>query len=455
MKSIHRAGLALGLLAASIAVWPVFAETTSEELKMTIGKSIVVDYPGDIRQISTSDPAIVDAVAVTTREILLNGKAHGAATVVVWAKSGQRTFYNITVEQNLEPLKRLLSETFPGEDIHVQSARDSVSLIGHVSTKEVADRAVAVCTPLAKSVVNNLQIAIAPIDKQIILRVKFAELNRAAGHSLGVNLISTGAGNTFARTTTGQFPAPSPGGTLGGTEKPTFSLSDALNVFAFRPDLNIAAYIKALQNQDILQILAEPNLVTTNGKEASFLVGGEFPVPVLQGGGNSGAVTVQFREFGIRLSFLPTVTPNNTIKMYVKPEVSTIDIANSVSVSGVTIPALATRRMETNIELEPGQSFVIAGLIDDRVAESIQKIPGLANLPVLGVLFKTRTEKKSKSELVVLVTPEIVQPLNAKDPKQTPEMPREFMSPARFDKGLTGQNSKASDAAAVAQQAAK
>jgi pilus assembly protein CpaC len=456
MKSIHRVGPVLGLLAVAISGWPAFAETTSEELKMTIGKSVVVDYPSDIRQISTSDPAIVDAVAVTTREVLLHGKAHGSATIIVWAKSGQRTFYNVTVEHNLEPIKRLLSETFPGEDIHVQSARDSISLIGHVSSKEVADRAVAVCTPLAKSVVNNLQVAVAPVEKQIILRVKFAELNRAAGQSLGVNLISTGAGNTFGRTTTGQFSAPLPGGEVGGTQKPTFSLSDALNIFAFRPDLNIGAYIKALQNQDILQILAEPNLVTTNGKEASFLVGGEFPVPVLQGGGNSGAVTIQFREFGIRLTFLPTVTANNTIKMYVKPEVSTIDIANSVSVSGFTIPALATRRMETNIELGPGQSFVIAGLIDDRVAESIQKIPGLASIPVLGVLFKTRTEKKSKSELVVLVTPEIVQPLDARDPKQTPEMPREFMNPSKFDQRLKGENGKASDvAAAMAQQAAK
>lgn len=441
MKSIHRILLGLGLLSAVCACGSAFAETTSEDLKMTTGKSVVIDYPSDIRQISTSDPAIVDAVAVTTREILLHGKANGAATIIVWARTGQRTFYNISVEQNLEPVRRLMKETFPSEDIQVQSARDSVSLIGKVSSKEVSDRALAIAAPLSKSVVNNLQIALAPVEKQILLRVKFAELNRSAGHALGVNLVSTGAGNTTGRITTGQFAAPFPSSV--GSDS-TFSLSDALNVFAFRPDLNIGAFIKALQNQDILQILAEPNLVTTNGKEASFLVGGEFPIPVLQGSGNAGAVTIQFREFGIRLTFTPTLTPNGTIKLYVKPEVSTIDIANSVSVGGFTIPALATRRMETNIELAPGQSFVIAGLVDDRVTESIQRIPGLANIPVLGVLFKSRSEKKSKSELVVLVTPELTQAIEGNVDAKIPVMPKQFMVPSDFDKQFKGKDPKSS-----------
>jgi pilus assembly protein CpaC len=436
MKSIVQA--AFWLLAALAAGWPSLAETTSEELRMTVGRSIVVDYPTDVRQISTSDPSVVDAVAVTTREILLHGKAHGSATIIVWAKTGQRTFYNITVEHNLEPIRRLLKETFPNEDIRVQAARDSIALVGKVSSKEVAERAVAEVAPLAKSVTSNLQIATPPIDKQIILRVKFAELDRNAGSAVGVNLISTGAGNTIGRAATGQFPAPNPN-TLSGQSSgasSTFTLSDALNIFAFRPDLNLAAFIKALQNQDVLQILAEPNLVTSNGKEASFLVGGEFPVPVLQGGANSGAVTVQFREFGIRLTFLPTITGNDTIKLYVKPEVSTIDIANGVSISGFTIPALATRRMETTIELGPGQSFAIGGLIDDRVTDSIQKIPGLSSIPVLGALFKSRSERKQKSELVVLVTPEITLPLSPSDPKPGPEMPKSFMEPTRFDKNF-------------------
>jgi pilus assembly protein CpaC len=424
----------------ALPVWIAFfagdaTAQTVEDLRLTVGKSIVLDYPGDIRQISTSDPAIVDAIAVSTREVLLHAKATGTATVVVWARSGQRTIYSINVEQNLEPLRRLLKETFPNENLQVQSSRDSLSLTGTVSSKEAADRAVSLATPFGKTVVNNLKLPIAPVDKQVLLRVKFAELNRNVAQSFGVNLVSTGAANTIGAISTGQFTAPRATdltGVIGGGAsgaRSNFTITDALNVFAFRPDLNLAGFVRALQSEGVLQILAEPNLVTTNGKEASFLVGGEFPIPVLQGGGNAGAVTIQFREFGIRLTFNPVVTENNTIKMYVKPEVSTIDLANAVTVSGFLIPALATRRMETNIELGEGQSFVIAGLIDDRVTSTMNKIPGLANIPLLGILFKSREERKNHTELVVMVTPEITRPLQPGDPDPVPLMPREFLQP--------------------------
>ncbi len=246
-------------------------------------------------------------------------------------------------------------------------------------------------------------------------------------------LASTGASGTQGGITTQQFSAPRAdniNGAIGASAQghtSAFSITDALNVFAFRPDLNLGAFVKALQGQGLLQILAEPTLLTTNGKEASFLVGGEFPVPVLQGGANSGAVTVQFREFGIRLTFLPALTVNKTVKMYVKPEVSTLDYSNGVTISGFSIPALSTRRMETNIELAEGQSFVIGGLIDDRVTDSMSKIPGLAHIPILGVIFKSRAEQKSKTELVVMVTPESTLPLNASDVKPGPQMPKAFL----------------------------
>jgi pilus assembly protein CpaC len=414
-------GLHLSLLIASCMNLG-FAQQV-DEMKLTVGKSIVLDYPADIRQISTSDPSIVDAIAVSTREILLHAKANGSATVVVWSRAGQRNIYSITVEQNLEPLRKLIKDTFPNEDIQVQSSRDSLSITGRATTKEVADRVVAMVAPFAKSIVNNLRINVLPVEKQIVIRVKFAELDRNVGTQFGVNLASTGAGNTIARTTTGVF-APPIVGTNG-----SISISDALNVFAFRPDLNLAVLIRALKQQGVLQILAEPNLVTTNGREASFLVGGEFPVPILQGGGNAGAVTIQFREFGIRLTFTPTLTENGTIKMYVKPEVSTIDLANAVRISGFLIPALATRRMETNIELGEGQSFVIGGLIDDRANETFAKIPGLANIPLLGALFTTREKNKSRTELIVMVTPEITTPLSAGDPKPSVPMPIPFLVP--------------------------
>jgi pilus assembly protein CpaC len=411
------------------------------DLSMTIGKSLVIDYPSDIGRISTSAPEVVDAVPATAKEFLLHGKGHGAATVVVWAKSGARTMYNITVEHNVDPIRKLLAETFPGEDIRIQSGRDSITLVGRVSNKDIADRAIAIATPLAKTVVTNLQVAPAPVEQQIILKVKFAELNRNAGMQFGVNLFSTGATNTLGAISTNQYTAPNTsairGSSPGQPNQPgTFNLTDALNIFAFRPDLNLGAVIRALQNQDILQILAEPNLTTLNGKEASFLAGGEFPVPILQGGGNAGAVTVQFREYGIRLSFNPQITASGSIRMYVKPEVSTIDLSNAVSLSGFTIPALATRRMETNVELKEGQSFMIAGLLDDRATEQMSKLPGLSSIPILGQLFKSRLERKSKTELVVIVTPEIVKPYDPGDKLPIPAFPRDWLQPFKSTRKL-------------------
>ncbi len=245
-------------------------------------------------------------------------------------------------------------------------------------------------------------------------------------------MISTGQfGSARADKLTGSIP-----GQIEGTTS-EFTISDALQVFAFRPDLNLSTFLSALKTEGLLQILAEPNLVTSAGKEASFLVGGEFPVPVLQGGSNAGAVTIQFREFGIRLNFLPELTSNDTIRMYVKPEVSTIDVTNAVQFSGFTIPALATRRMETNIELAEGQSFVIGGLIDDRAQATFNAIPGLSSIPILGELFKSRQKSKSKNELIVMVTPEIVEPLNRDDPKTLPNMPMEFLKPIGPDEKVT------------------
>ncbi len=410
----------------AVAILGAGAQSGPEELRLTVGKSIVIDYPADISRISTSNPDIVDASPVTTREILIHGKSFGTVTLVVWSKSGQRNFYNITVEQNLEPLRKLLKETFPSENLHVDSSRDSLALTGIVSNKDVGDRATALAAPFAKNIVNNVHIT-PVVDKQVLLRVKFAELDRTATSQFAVNIVSTGATNTIGQVSTGQFGSTRPD-QVGGNSA-SFSITDALNIFAFRPSLNLASFIKALQGRNLLQILAEPNLVTTSGKEASFLVGGEFPVPVLQGGSNSGAVTIMFREFGVRLTFNPVVLANNAIRMYVKPEVSTLDFTNSVTLNGFTIPALSTRKMETNIELGEGQTFIIAGLIDNRVVDTVNRLPGLANLPIIGNLFKSKDEKKSRTELVVMVTPEITEPLQPGDVKAIPVMQREFMTP--------------------------
>jgi pilus assembly protein CpaC len=446
-------GGALAMLGASLGL-----AQSAEDLHMTVGKSVVIDYPSDIRQISTSSPDIVDASPVTTREILLHGKGLGSATMVVWSKTGQRTFYNVTVDLNLDPLRRLLKDSFPSDEIQAYTSRDSIALNGRVSSKDVQDRAMALAAAFSKTVVNNMQLAVAPIERQILLRVKFAELDRSKELQFGVNLLAA-PGNNMIGASTGQFPSGSISGTItvpptasqgastsnGSTASGsnssstgtttastvgnavTYTISQALNLFALDPKLNMGAFLKALQSESILQVLAEPNLVTTNGKEASFLVGGEFPVPVLQGGANSGAVTVQFREFGIRLIFTPVVTPNKTIKLHLRQEVSTLDPADGVTVNGFTIPALSTRRAETDVELGEGQSFVVAGLVNNQEQETFSKIPVLSSLPIFGSLFKTRDEKKSRTDLVLLVTPEITEPLGSGDPKPSVYFPKDFL----------------------------
>jgi pilus assembly protein CpaC len=432
-------------LAALLALAPVMTgQTGTQELRLTVGKSVVIDYPSDIGRISTSNPDIVDAVPITAREILLNAKAFGQSTIVVWSKGGERSFFSVTVETSVEPLQRLLKETFPNEDVQVKLSRDSASLVGRVSSPLVAERAAALITPFVKSVVNNTTVVAGPVEKQVLLRVRFAELNRTRAEQLGVNILSTGAANTIGQTTTGQFSSARASELTSAIGAPAqgfgsqFNITDTLNIFAFRPDLNFGVFIRALQTRNVLQILAEPNLVTSNGKEANFLAGGEFPVPVLQGGGNAGAVTIQFKEYGIRLRFRPDMTENNTLKMKITSELSTIDLANAVTFAGFTIPALSTRRTETDVELGPGQSFAIGGLLDDRVQNVLFKIPGLGDIPILGQLFKSRNMSKSKTELIVMVTPEIVNPLNPGDPKPAPLMPNPGL-PAALDNAIFGQ----------------
>lgn len=418
------------LVAALITTSAAFlAAQGAEDLRMTVGKSVVIDYPSDIRQIDFSNPEILDGNAVTTREIVLHGKTLGTTTMIVWSKSGQRTFYNITVDTNVDPLRRLLKESFPNEDIQVRTSRDSISLNGHVSNKEVVDRAMNLATPFAKTIVPNFQVGTSVVEKQILLRVKFAEIDRSKEIQYGVNVLGM-PGLTNIGSTTGQFGPPALTGIQGAGPSPTgnqTTISQALNLFALNPKLNIGAFIKALQAESIIQILAEPTLIATNGKEAYFLVGGEFPIPVLQGGGNAGAVTIQFREFGIKLIFTPLITENRTVKLHLKQEVSQLDFSNGVTLSGFTIPALSTRRAETDVEMGEGQSFVIAGLVNNQEREVFNKIPILGSLPIFGSLFKSKDEQKQRTDLVVIVTPEVTMPLNSTDSQPNLYMPKDFL----------------------------
>lgn len=325
----------------------------------------------------------------------------------------------------------------------MSQAGGSIVLTGEVSSQAVADRAVALAQTGAPAVANMLQVK-AKGNDTILLQVRFAEVNRTAVEQLGFNLLSTGATNTIGSVTTGQFGSlaantgsvpstvqrgkdpQSPSlvsGAIGqglASTPAVFGLSDLLNIFVFRSDLNLGALIQALQEHNLLQILAEPNLMAESGQEASFLAGGEFPFPVVQGGTNFTSVTIMFKEFGVRLKFVATQLEDGMIRLKVAPEVSSLDFSNALTISGFLVPALSTRRADTQVELKDGQSFAIAGLLDNRVTEFASKIPWLGDVPVLGKLFHSRATNRSNTELMVLVTPKIVKPL---DPSQLPPLP--------------------------------
>jgi pilus assembly protein CpaC len=309
-------------------------------------------------------------------------------------------------------------------------------LSGSVVDKETSERAAAIAGAYSHNVVNALTYG--PVGAQeVLLEVRFAEVDRGAIVQLGANILSTGASGTVGTSTTGQFGPFGPVEVANAIGNPLtgfpsdFKNVDPLNLFLFRPDLNLGVTLKLLQQKNLLQILAEPNLIAVNGKEASFLAGGEFPVPVPQTGLGVGTITIQFKEFGVRLAFTPIIMPNGNIHLSVKPEVSSLDFSNGLVLSGFRIPSLTTRRASTELELKDGQSFIIAGLLDNRVTTNLSKMPGIGDIPILGNLFRSKDVNKSKQELMVLVTAHRISPSTDKPP--APAMPKPFLDQKHFD----------------------
>ncbi len=412
---------------------PQVQAASAEDVNVTVDRSAVIESQTPIDRVSVANGKVADAVVISPLEIVVNGKAPGNTSLIVWQQGGRRTMYLLHVrpdDTGYLGVQRELSDELAGQNIQIEMENGVPFLRGVAKNLASADRAAAIASVLGKPV-NLLRVEVPDMEPQILLRVKFATVDRSVSTQFGVNFLSTGAGNTPGRISTQQFGQPNPGtinAPSGSPGQNTFTLQDALNIFVFRPDLNIGATIRDLQSRNLVQVLAEPNVLAINGKSASFLAGGEFPYPTLQGGGAGlGSVTIQFREFGIRLGFRPLLTPRGTIRLQVTPEVSALDYANGLTFQGFTIPGLTTRRVQSEIELEAGQSFAIGGLLDNRLTEIMTKIPGLADIPWLGKIFQSRSTSKNNTELIVLVTPEIVQPIPAGTPLPGVNMPKEFL----------------------------
>jgi pilus assembly protein CpaC len=400
-------------------------------LRVMVGKSLLINTTERLKRVSVTDPTVADALVVTPTQVLVNGLAPGEVSLLIWDELERSRSFDLRVDVDITAASEEMRRLFPDEQINVTPSRSAIVLSGHVTTEDVFKHAGALAAAYSKNVVNVLTFGPVGAD-EVLLEVKFAEVDRTAVTQLGINMFSTGAGNTVGTVQTGQFGGVKPGAVSDPATSNTATISDALNLFFFNPQVHLGGVIKALQSKNLLQILAEPNLVAVNGKEASFLAGGEFPFPVVQpGAGGISTVTVQFREFGVRLRFTPVIQPNGNIHLHVVPEVSTLDFANAVTVSGTTIPAISTRKADTEFELQDGQSFVIAGLMDNRVTNLGNKIPGLGDIPILGNFFKSKSAQKSNSELMVLCTVRRVAP-NVQAPKG-PVNPEPYLDHGKFD----------------------
>ncbi len=432
MKAVRLKRLCVFAVLAAVmaAPAPPMAQTAAsqatdiaERVLLTAGRSTVLLTDFDITRIAVTNPAVADAVVVRPREILVDGKGAGTVSLIVWG-AAERKHYDIVVDPGVTNLQQNFQQLFPGEAINVAVTDEAVILSGPVSNNDVMLRAgeLAKAAMPKLSVINMMELPSGSPSKQVMLQVRFAEVNRNALQQSGLTLFST-RDQAVGRVSTQQFPGPNftDDGDVGDLE-----FSDFLNVFLFSRTQGIGGVLKALQGRGFLQSLAEPNLIAYNGQEASFLAGGEIPIPVVTG---LGQLSILFKEFGIRLSFTPTIA-GDVIRLKLKPEVSTLDFTNGIVLSGFRIPALNTRRAETDVELRDGQSFAIAGLLNNLTQTDRQSIPMLSRIPIIGTLFKSRSVRADQTELMVLVTPRLVRALDPDEVPTLPVRPGAFINPS-------------------------
>jgi pilus assembly protein CpaC len=376
------------------------------DIQLLVGRSTVVNVGATIHRISLTVPDIADAMVTAPSQILIHGKQPGTISLFVWDKGGTIKTYEVVVRRDLSALKEHLAQLFPGEPITVIGSGKDVVLSGTVSGQYAIEKAANVAAGYVdkkENVVNLLKQQEGVASNQVMLRVRFAEVSRSALQELGASFVAHAyKGEWFGRTTTQQFPAPE------WDKDGKLVFSDFLNLFVLNTKEGLGGVVRALSNKGLFQSLAEPNLIATNGKEASFLAGGEYPYPIAQPTGSGISYSIQFKEFGVRLKFTPTVLGGDLVNLKVEPEVSALDFTNAIVLEGFRVPALSTRRTQTEVELRDGQTFAIAGLMNNTLTNSMSKIPGIGDIPIIGLLFKSKAHQKNQTELVVMITPTII-----------------------------------------------
>ena len=409
---------------------------TSEVLHVVVGHSVVLDTADRVRRVYIANPLVLDSYTANPHEIVLTSKLAGTSSVILWDERGHSQSYLVSSDVDVEDLALSMKRALPAEDVQVHSRESHIVLAGMVSSDAKSDAAAKLAALYSKDVTNSLVVNRALI-KQVKLKVRIIEVDRSKQNQFGFNFFS-GGGNTTSGTTTQQFQSSPVVTPASGTTPETVSVSNALNFLLFNAKLNVGATLQDLESKQVLQILAEPTITTLSGEKANFLAGGEFPFPVVQGSsGGLTSITIQFRSYGVKVDFTPVVNADGTIELKVAPEVSALDYTNAVTISGYTIPALSTRKVDTQVTLHSGQSFAISGLLDKRTTDLYANTPGISNVPILGLLFRSKGVTHSNTELVIVVTPEVVEPLGQPQPavvEPKPIIP--VLVPDKFDKSL-------------------
>ena len=454
MKKSVLAGLAVVTLSTAYAPAALAQSYSSDagllagQLDVPLNKSQVVTVDRPFTKAMVGNPEIADIVPITNRSLYVLGKKMGTTSLTIYDSSNNViSVVDVAVGPDIVSLRRQMSELIPGEKIGARISNEAVVLTGVVSSGPAVDRAMQLAKTYAgDNVINMMSVG---ASQQVMLEVRFSEINRQTGKQIGFSGFTGSDGGTFGSATgngAGLIPDPANGQGILRLDSITNSFGVFRKAFgAF--GLNINATLDALERKGLVKTLAEPTLVALSGETASFLAGGEFPVPVQQsngggggGGGNAGGITVEFKPFGVSLAFTPTVLADGIINLQVEPEVSSIDPSASITVNGLTIPGLQTRRANTVLELRDGESFALAGLIRRDFATTVRQVPLLGSIPIIGSLFRSSGFTKGETELVIVVTPRIVQPVKA-DQIQLPT--DRVQNPSEGELFLLGRTDKA------------
>jgi pilus assembly protein CpaC len=392
----------------------LFPEREPIQIRVLTGQSCLVVFDEPIGRLAVSNMETAEAVLVAPNQLMINGKASGRARFTTWSKNVDKfIFLDVDVRANLDQIDSQVRALFPKEDIKLSQANGSVVLSGNTHP----DTAKQIENVVQAAGFKTVNLMMQPVQSmlQVQLQLRVAEVSRTRLNELAASPVVQTQPGQGGYTNTGLGPwslSSVDAGNMFGT------VANTLNLFVMSN--NAFMFLRALQTQGALRALAEPNLVAMNGQQANFLAGGEIPIPIVQGGATNGnTVTIQWKEYGVRVGFKPTILDEQHIRLEIEPEVSTLDYNNAIRFNGFLIPALRTRRAKTGIELQDGQSFGIAGLLDNNETKALSKIPVIGDVPILGNLFKSKSFQKAETELVFIVTAKLTKPM---DPDSLPQM---------------------------------